>query len=172
MLFSYLKIAIRNLFRNKIHSLINILGLAIGLTACIFIYQYSSLELSYDNFYKDTDRIYRINYQKFLDGKRTRNIAKSPSALVSAVKTEIPEAEIVTGFYLLDKVTISSENTEKFNSEKVFAIDTSFLKIFNPTIIKGLPIGDGVLISELIAEKYFNKVDPINKVVTIKYIMT
>jgi putative ABC transport system permease protein len=167
MLFSYLKIAIRNLFRNKIHSLINILGLAIGLTACIFIYQYSSLELSYDNFYKDTDRIYRINYQKFLDGKRTRNIAKSPSALVSAVKTEIPEAEIVTGFYLLDKVTISSENTEKFNSEKVFAIDTSFLKIFNPTIIKGLPIGDGVLISELIAEKYFKKVDPINKVVTI-----
>lgn len=167
MLISYLKITIRNLFRNKTHSIINIFGLSLGLVVCIFIYQYSSLELNYDNFYKDSDRIYRISYQKFLDGELTENIAKSPSALADAIKAEIPEVEIVTAFYPLDKVTISSENTEKFNSEKVFMIDTSFLKIFTPTILKGSLNGNGILISESTAEKYFNRVDPINKIVSI-----
>ncbi|MCW5910168.1 MAG: ABC transporter permease [Cyclobacteriaceae bacterium] len=167
MLTIYPKIVLRNFFRNKIFSVINILGLSLGLVACIFIYQYSSLELSYDNFHKDADRIYRISFQKFLDGKRTDNIAKSPAALHDVLKTEIPEVEIVTAFYPIDKVTISSENAVKFNSDKVFAIDTSFTKIFTPIILRGSSTGDGVLISESIAEKHFNKVHPINNIVSI-----
>jgi len=167
MLISYLKIAFRNLFRNKIHSIINILGLGIGLTACIFIYHYSVFETSYEKFYQDYDNIYRIGYQKFLDGKQTENIAKSPGALATALLAEVPEVENATRIWPLNKVTISTENSVKFNSEKAFTTDTSFLKMLSPNIIKGSMTGEGVLISESIAQKYFNKVDPLNSVVSI-----
>jgi putative ABC transport system permease protein len=167
MLISYLKIALRNLFRNKIHSTINILGLAIGLTACIFIYQYSVFEMSYEKFYQDYDRIYRIGYQKFLDDKQTENIAKSPGALATALLAEVPEVENATRIWPLNKVTISTENSVKFNSDKAFTTDSSFLKMLSPSIVKGSMKGEGILISESIAQKYFNKVDPLNSVVSI-----
>ncbi|MEM6843865.1 MAG: ABC transporter permease, partial [Bacteroidota bacterium] len=60
MLRSYLKIAYRNLLKNKVFSLINILGLAIGMAACLLILQYVTFELSYDNFHKKGDQIYRV----------------------------------------------------------------------------------------------------------------
>jgi putative ABC transport system permease protein len=167
MLSSYLKTAFRNLFRNKIHSLINILGLAIGLTACIFIFQYSAFELSYEKFYKDANRIYRISYQKFLDNEQTENLAKSPAALAAAIISEVPEAEIATRLWPSSKVTITTENSLKFNSDKVFTTDTSFLKILSPNIVKGSIKGDGVLISESIAATYFNKHEPLNSLVSI-----
>jgi putative ABC transport system permease protein len=167
MLISYLKIAFRNIFRNKIHSTTNILGLAIGLTACIFIYQYSVFEMSYEKFYQDYDRIYRIGYQKFLDGKETENIAKSPGALATALLAEVLEVEDATRIWPLNKVTITTENSVKFNSNKAFTTDTSFLKILSPSIVKGSMKGEGILISESIAERYFNKIDPLNSVVSI-----
>lgn len=167
MLSSYFKIAFRNLFRNKVHSIINILGLAIGLTACIFIYQYSAFELSYEKSYKDTDRIYRIGYQKFLDNQQTENLAKSPAALASAIMAEVPEAEIATRLWPLNKVTITTENLVKFNLDKAFTTDTSFVKILPQNIVKGSMIGEGILISESIAERYFNKLDPLNSVVSV-----
>ncbi|HYF69503.1 MAG TPA: ABC transporter permease [Ohtaekwangia sp.] len=167
MLLSYLKIAFRNLLRNKIHSTINILGLSIGLTACIFIYQYSAFEMSYEKFYQDYDRIYRISYQKFLDEKQTENIAKSPGALATALLAEVPEVENATRLWPLNKVTITTENSIKFNSYKAFTTDTSFLKMLSPNIIAGSVEGEGILISESIAQKYFNKIDPLNSVLSI-----
>ena len=167
MLISYLKIALRNLFRNKVHSIINILGLAIGLTACIFIYQYSVFETSYEKFYQDYSRIYRIGYQKFLNDKETENIAKSPGALATVLLAEVPEVENATRIWPLNKVTISTENSIKFNSDKAFTTDTSFLKMLSPKIVKGSMKGEGILISESIAERYFNKTDPLNSVVSI-----
>lgn len=167
MLSSYLKIALRNLFRNGIYSIVSILGLAIGLTASIFIYQYSAYEMSYERFYRDYDRIYRISYQKFLDNEQTENLAKSPAALASALVAKVPEVEYATKFYPLNNVTLSSENSLKFNEDKVYIIDSSFLKVFSPVISKGTITGEGILISESIAEKYFKNVDLLNSVVSV-----
>ena len=61
MLKNYLKIAVRNIKRNKIYSFINIAGLAIGIACCLLILLYIQDELSYDRFHKNADRIYRIN---------------------------------------------------------------------------------------------------------------
>ena len=60
MLQNYLKIALRNLLRNKVYSFINVLGLAIGVSACLVIFLLVSFELSFDNFHPDRERIYRI----------------------------------------------------------------------------------------------------------------
>ncbi|HSC36303.1 MAG TPA: ABC transporter permease, partial [Chitinophagaceae bacterium] len=60
MLKSYWTIAFRNLWKNKVYSLINIMGLAIGMAACFFIFQYGRFELSYDRWHKEADRLYRL----------------------------------------------------------------------------------------------------------------
>ena len=57
---NYFKIAVRNLWRHKVFSFINILGLAVGISACFLIYLYVSFETSYDNFHSKADRIYRV----------------------------------------------------------------------------------------------------------------
>ena len=69
MLKNYLLVAFRNLTKNKAFSFINIVGLAIGMAACLLILQYVTFELSYDNFHAKKDRIYRINQDRYENGK-------------------------------------------------------------------------------------------------------
>lgn len=76
---NYLKIAYRNLLKNKIFSLINILGLAIGMAACLLILQYVSFELSYDEFRKPT--VYRISDYAFMNGEMVGKRAQTAPAL-------------------------------------------------------------------------------------------
>src|ERR1044071_6768814 len=90
---NYLTIAYRNLVRNKIYSLINIFGLAIGMTACFYIFQYVHFESSYDRFNTNIDRLYRIPISY------TGSLSSSPAsatnhpALGPALKRDFPEVE-------------------------------------------------------------------------------
>ncbi|MEM8969799.1 MAG: ABC transporter permease, partial [Bacteroidota bacterium] len=68
MLKNYLKIAYRNLLKNKVFSLINILGLAIGMGACLLILQYVTFELNYDSFHEKSDRTYRAALYQYKEG--------------------------------------------------------------------------------------------------------
>ena len=69
MIKSYIKIAWRNILRQKGYSGINIVGLAIGIAACLLILQYVSFELSYENFHTNKERIYRVQLDRFNNGK-------------------------------------------------------------------------------------------------------
>lgn len=69
MLYHYIKIAIRNLARNKVFTLINILGLAVGMGVCLLIYQYVYFEKSYDSFHNDADNIYRLTQTIYQNGE-------------------------------------------------------------------------------------------------------
>lgn len=69
MLKHYLKIAVRNLSRNKVFSFINILGLAVGMGVCLLIFQYIHFELSYDKFHSNAQNIYRVTTSEFLNGE-------------------------------------------------------------------------------------------------------
>ena len=93
MLKNYLLIAFRNLTKNKGFSFINIFGLAIGMAACLLILQYVSFELSFDKFHTKGDRIYRINQDRYDNGKLSTRWAGGAFAPGSEFKAQLPEIE-------------------------------------------------------------------------------
>ena len=86
MLKNYITIAINNLLKNKLYSAINIIGLAIGLSACIVIALYVRDQTSYDKQWKDSDRIYRVNFTDQAPGKEPLKYAESPLPAMQALK--------------------------------------------------------------------------------------
>src|SRR4249919_4380317 len=93
MIKSYFKIAWRNVRRHKAYSAINILGLAIGIAACLLILQYVSFELSYENFQVNKDRIYRVQQDRYDKGKLSTQWAAGAYAVGNSFKDAIPEIE-------------------------------------------------------------------------------
>jgi len=175
---SYLKVAIRNLKKHKSYSIINITGLAIGIAACILIFQYVSFELSYDNFHEKGDNIYRIRYDAYSKGKLQYKSAASVPALGPAMKSEFPEVEEfaritinwgdITVFYKNE----FSKKEISFRHENVYYADASFFKMFTYPFMHGDPNSAlkepfSVVISEKIANRYFNGNPPIGKRITI-----
>src|ERR1700761_7572745 len=99
MIKNYIKIAWRNLIINKVSSIINISGLAIGLACVLLIGMYVRDELSYDRFFKDANRIYRVN----LDGKMGNEqfvVGHTPPPAGAALQNNYPEIESYTRVYL------------------------------------------------------------------------
>src|SRR5678810_1309776 len=93
MIRNYFKIAWRNIKRYKAYSGINILGLAIGISACLLILQYVSYELSYESFQDKKDRIYRVQQDRFDKGKLSTQWAAGAYAVGNSFKDAIPEIE-------------------------------------------------------------------------------
>ena len=93
MIKNYFKIAWRNITRQKSYSGINIIGLAIGIAACLLILQYVSFELSYENFHTNKDRIYRVQQDRFDNGKLSTQWAAGAYAVGNSFKDAIPEIE-------------------------------------------------------------------------------
>src|SRR5882757_7304019 len=91
MLKNYFKIAWRNMMRHKAYSGINIFGLAIGIAACLLILQYVWFELSYENFQLNKDRIYRVEQDRYDNGKLSTQWAAGAFGVGNAFKDAIPE---------------------------------------------------------------------------------
>ena len=94
MLLNYLKIAQRNLLRHKLTASINILGLGIGIAACMVIWQYVQWERSYDGFFPNPSQVYRVNTY-WGDGTLEERLATSPPPLAEAVRSNIPGVRAV-----------------------------------------------------------------------------
>ena len=163
---NYLLVALRNLFRNRISSLVNILGLAIGMAAFVLIIQYVRFELSYDNFHEKQDVIFRLQQDRFNQGELTTQWAAGCSAVGQALYETFDEVENFTRFQKFDGVMTYGE--KKFREEEIYAADTSFFDIFSFKILKG----DGhtslenplvLMLSESTAHKYFGEEDPVGK---------
>ena len=106
MLLNQLKIALRYLLRNKGYSIINILGLAVGLACCILIMMYVQDELSFDHFHEKGDQIYRVALDRKYPG-RTRSYAIIPQSYSQTFKDEFPEVEeSVRLFYFQNNVNV------------------------------------------------------------------
>src|SRR5210317_175868 len=89
---NYLKTTLRNVMRNKFYSAINIVGLAIGITACILIMLYVQSEVSYDKFHERADRIYRVNLRAKLSNDEINQPVTNPP-LAKTIQAELPEVE-------------------------------------------------------------------------------
>lgn len=165
---NYLLIAWRNLAKSKIFSLINILGLTIGITVCMMIFLYIMHEFSYDEFHQKKDRIYRVmrNNTKsdilvpYLSGPYAPSLLNDfPGEIKTAVRVIITNGLVAFG----DKA---------FNEKKVFIADSSFFTFFSFPLIKGDPataLDDphSIVLSENTARKYFGDNDPMGKIVKV-----
>jgi len=173
MLYSYLKIALRNLRRNKVYTLINVLGLAIGLACCFLMLLFVEHELSYDGHHQHANRIYRFTYTGPVD----TYISRVPVVLGPAVANNIPEVEEMSRMYVrnADVVYTDPETGERkaFNEEKLFFADSGLTDILSFEVIAGNP-GDvlrkpfSVMITEAMATKYFGNANPINKTLYVE----
>ncbi len=171
MLKNYIKIAFRNLFKNKIFSSINIFGLAIGLATCIMILLYVSHEHSYDKHHQESDRIYRVTSHIDFAGNFIE-LAATSAPMGPALKENFPEVEAITrlrprGSYLVKK------DGENFREEGFVFADSSMFRVFTIPFIQGNP-EDALLrpntaaISEEMARKYFGKSDVVGETITIQ----
>lgn len=176
MIKSYFKTAWRNLLRNKIYSIINIFGLALGMAACFFIFQYVSFEKSYDRFNTNAPAIFRvpISYSGSLsDAPPT---VTNYAALGPALKRDLPE--VVDFVRMLSYKSFSKSNymsyqegkqEKSFFDNNIYFADASFFKVFSYPLVRGdkeqcLSHLEDIVISASLAKKYFGNQDPINKI--------
>ena len=180
MFWNYCIVAWRNLVRNKTFSLINITGLAIGLATAFLIYQYVQVELSYDRFHKNADRIYRIPISYSGSFSSLRSSAINHPAVGPAMKADFPEVEdyarLVRASLFIPAATVSYRQEGQapiiFNEQRVYLADQSFLTIFSFPLIAGnaanaLEEPQSIVITQHVAKKYFGEEDPLGKILSI-----
>src|SRR6476469_635275 len=136
MIRNYFKIAWRNIIRHKAYSGINILGLAIGIAACLLILQYVSFELSYENFQVNKDRIYRVQQDRYDKGKLSTQWAAGAYAVGNSFKNAIPEIEDYVKVVQNGRVTTEVRN-QPLKMEKVYFTTNSFFSVFTYPLISG-----------------------------------
>ena len=138
MLKNYFKIAFRNIRRHKAYSGINILGLAIGIAACLLILQYVAFELSYENFHDKKDRIYRVRQDRYDNGKLATQWAAGAYAVGNSFKEAIPEIEDYVKLVPQGEL-VTNVGNHVFKIETVFFAGQSFFNIFSYSLIQGDP---------------------------------
>ncbi len=174
MLKNYLKIAFRNLRKNKAFSFINIAGLAIGLSGFILISLYIRQELSYDDFNKNADRIYRPVEIQRPAGVPVQHVAVTMGPLAEALKNEFPEID-EAGRIMPAPPFFCKVGEKRFYENEIVYADPQILNIFTIPFIEGNPKQslsepNTILLTKSIAEKYFGNEDPIGKTFTINQI--
>jgi len=173
MIKNYLKIAFRNLLKNKVLSFINIFGLATGIACSLLIILFIKDELSFDKFNKNPGRIYRV-VKDFVndDGSRLPD-ATTPPALAPVMQKEIPEIEsTVRIFSNWGRKYLIKYGDKKFYEEGLYRSDSSIFTVFNFKFLHGNPLSafdrlKSIVLTESSAKKYFGSTDPMNQILDI-----
>lgn len=157
MIRNYFKIALRNLWKHKIFSAINIIGLAVGMTACFFILSYVHFELSYDSFHTKADRIYRLT-DDVTTPTETIHGGITPFPAAPAIKNDFPEVVSYVRTTMTELILVKGE--KKFKEEHSLIADSTFFDIFDFKLLKGnahtvLHAPGSIVLTQKIAEKYF-----------------
>jgi len=159
MIKNYFKIALRNLWKHKGFSAINIIGLAMGLACFIMIALYVTDELSYDKYNEKADRIYRIN-SDIRFGGTDLNMAVSADPMGATLKKDYPQVEEFTRLYANEGSKLFKKGTQYITEDKVTYADSTLFNVFTLPALAGdtktaLNEPNTVVITESIAKKYF-----------------
>lgn len=171
MLWNYLKVTYRTFLRQKVYSLINVSGLAIGLTCFILIFLFIQDELSYDRLHSKSERIYRV-IEHFESEGVGEHSASQPFPVGPTLKNDFPrQVESYVRLFNFQSPTLALAYKEKdkaFNETRIFFADSTFFDVFDFELLIGdketaLDEPNSILITESMAKKYFDKEDPMGK---------
>ena len=173
MIRSYIKVALRNLWRNRGYAAINILGLALGLATSIFIFLYVFNELSFDRFHEKSDRIYKVWVSgKMPTGEMHDAVTAGPMA--AALLADYPEIEQVVRIKQEGGWLVRSGDRKFNETDRDFMfVDSTFFDVFSFNLLKGDPkrcLAEprSIVLSEEYARKYFGNEDPVGRTLKIE----
>ena len=169
---NYVKIASRNLFKYKTYTLINIFGLSVGIACTILILLFVKDELSYDNFYENNDRVYRVTREWLNnDGESSLHLARVAPPIAMLLKNDYPDlieeiARVRADFNTLLKL----DDGRAFVEQELFWAEENFFRIFDYKFIYGNPESalkgpNSIVLTKSVAAKYFGDVNPVGKIV-------
>ncbi|MFQ5627671.1 MAG: ABC transporter permease [bacterium] len=169
MLKNYLKTALRNLVKNKMYSIINLIGLGVAVGCCVTAYVNYEFSQSYDDFHTNKESIYRINSYKMLNGRR-QNWALAPRPLMEQIQGTVPGIERAARIAWTRAIMRYSDQV--FRQGLAYA-DPDFLRMFSFPLLHGekevLEDQSAIVLTDETAEKYFGKENPIGKQVIITF---
>lgn len=168
---NYLKIAFRQLMKHKIFSLINVSGLALGMTACLLMLMFVVNETSYDNFHPNKDRIFRVITDWGKEGSRMKFAGTMP-AIAPALNEEVPEVEAAARVRQMTKTVITDEDDQSFNEENAFYADPEIFNILDLRLLMGdkssvLSDPFSIVLSNTVARKYFGSDEVLGQTLTV-----
>lgn len=141
MLRSYLSIAFRHLIKNKVFSIINVLGLAVALTASFFIIQYAAFEMSFDRSQAHHERVYRIALEQYENGAIKQASARSYPGIYNFVNESLPEVKAATRFVKIPANTgfLFGYRNKIYNEAGGFInADSNFFKVFPQLLLRAI----------------------------------
>lgn len=168
MIKNYLKIAWRNVVKNRMYSVVNITGLAIGLASFIVILVYLNYELSYDKWDASLQRVYKVSMQQDKDILET-----TPAPLADLLAQSYPNVEAATSIQPDgDFQMLLTAGEKKIYQTGVVTVDSFFLKVFPYKLVRGnaataLNLPNAVILSEEVSAKLFGNADPMGKTIKI-----
>lgn len=171
MIWNYIKIAWRNLRKNKLTSIINLFGLTVGLICCFLILAFVLHEVSYDRSHSKADKIFRVE-RNFIDPGTDiprLQLASVAPPLAPLLENDFREVLKATRLHSNGTTTLHYEE-KRFKERKVYFADENFFHVFDVDLIRGNPdFNDpfSIMLTEEIAKKYFGDEDPINKTISI-----
>jgi putative ABC transport system permease protein len=168
MILTYLKIALRNLLRQKLYSLINLVGLSIGIACFLLISLWVFDELSYDRFHEKKDRIYRINTMS----KEMGLVTSSSWRLGPAFKEVYPEVETFTRLWPWSRSLVKYQN-KSFDESKFYLADPAFFAMFSFNFLHGSPESalrekHSIVLTASTAQRYFGDENPLGKTIFLR----
>lgn len=170
MLIHYSKVILRYLARKLFFTGLNVAGLSIGIACCIVIYLFSANELSYDNFHRDAEKIYRVVRQSQINGM-PYNIGVTAGKFGPALQHDFQE-KIQAGTRALSFDALVRYGDKSFMEDKLLLADANFFSFFSFPLSSGVPEtvlknGNSFVVSRAFAQKYFGDEDPIGKVIQL-----
>lgn len=169
---NYFITAFRNLKKSKVFSLINLLGLTIGISVCMMIYLFIINEFNVDSFHKNKDNVYRVMRGAILDEGKTMSVAYLSGMHATALLNDF-KGQIVNAVRVGQNDNLFSVGEKSFHEKKELVVDSSFFTMFSFPLIKGTPSEvlkdvNSVVLTESTAKRYFGNVDDaIGKIITL-----
>jgi putative ABC transport system permease protein len=169
MIRNYFKIALRNLYKNKLYTFVNITGLTIGITSCILIGVYIMHELSFDRFHANADRIARVTMD-YNSGDAVNQVATTGTKVGPEFARSFPEVEAYSR--TLKYTRVVGYGDKLFEEENFLYADSAFFPMFSFKITAGnaasaLDGPDKLVITQSAAKKYFGKEEPLGKILKV-----
>ena len=167
---NYLKIAIRNLSKNKLHTGINLVGLTLGLGVSILIFFFVQFEISFDDFHTESDQIFRVERHQFEDGEDQTSFS---TPIITAPTFESEFSQVAYTTRMIGGSAQAYLDEETTQNQKYLMVGPDFLEIFSFNLLQGtkeqvLQHKFAVVITEEVSKKYFGDANPIGKSIRMK----